>query len=104
MSQEKFVLANYMEMAVEHYFPNVKKSFPDICDCEHCTLDIKAIALNNLKPHYVVTESGRLWTKIEEMKPQFEVDVMKALIDAIAKVSVNPRHTKNGEYAKNDKK
>ncbi len=87
-------LKNYMETAIDHILPNFIKAFPDICDCETCMLDIKACALNNLKPHYVVTDEGELWSKLDEMYIQYEADVMKALVDAIAVVDKKPRHKK----------
>lgn len=86
-------LVNYMEIAVEHLMPNLLNAFPDLCKCDHCLLDIKAIALNNLRPHYVVTEKGQMYSQLEEMKVQFETDILKALIDAISVVSKNPRHS-----------
>lgn len=85
-------LKNYMELAVDHVMPNLLKAFDDICTCEKCLLDIKAIALNKLKPHYVVTRKGELYSKVDEMDGQFEADIMKSLIDAIQIVSRNPRH------------
>lgn len=88
-------LVNYMEIAVEHYLPNLLKAFPEICTCPHCLLDIKALTLNQLKPHYIVTERGELYSKIDEMSLQFETDVLKALVDSISKVSKSPRHTNN---------
>jgi len=86
-------LMNYMESSVEHYLPNLLRAFPNICTCEHCLMDIKAIALNNLKPHYVVTRKGEIYSKIGEMNLQYETDILKALIDAINLVSKSPRHT-----------
>lgn len=88
----KLTLKNYMEIAVENTLPSLLKAFDSICTCERCLLDIKAIALNNLKPHYIVSDKGEIYSKINEMYIQFETDVMKALIDAIAIVSKNPRH------------
>jgi competence protein ComFB len=87
-------LRNYMEIAVDHIMPNLLRAFPDICVCDQCQLDIKAIALNHLKPHYTVTDEGETWTKIDEMRIQFEADIMKALIDAISLVTKSPRHGK----------
>jgi len=81
-----------METSVEHHLPNLLKAFPDICACEHCKMDIKALALNNLKPHYVVTRKGEIYSKIGEMNLQYETDILKALIDAINLVSKSPRH------------
>ncbi len=85
-------LKNYMEIAVDHTLPNLLRAFDNICTCDKCTLDIKAIALNKLNPHYVVTDKGELFSKVDEMSRQFETDVMKALIDAIDVVTKNPRH------------
>lgn len=87
-------LKNYMELAVEHNFQQLLKAFPHICTCDKCINDIKALALNNLKPHYVVTDEGEIWTRVSEMNLQFETDVLKALIDAIAVVNDKPRHEK----------
>jgi competence protein ComFB len=55
-------------------------------------MDIKAIALNSLKPHYVVTQKGEMYSKLDEMNLQYETDILKALIDAITIVSKTPRH------------
>lgn len=62
------------------------------CSCERCKLDIAAIALNNLKPRYVVTEKGRLYGKLDTMNYQFDVDITKEVAKAIATVSKNPHH------------
>lgn len=85
-------LENYMEIAVEHILPHLLNAFPDFCRCEHCILDVKALALNQLKPHYIVTEKGEMYSKIDEMRVQFEADVMKALVEAIIVVRGQPRH------------
>lgn len=92
-------LVNYMEIAVDHYIKNLLKAFPDVCKCDHCMMDIKALTLNQLKPHYIVTERGELYSKIEEMNLQFETDVLKALVDSISKVSKSPRHNENSDFS-----
>lgn len=87
-----YKLENYMEIAVEHILPHMLKAFPDICQCEHCMLDVKAIALNQLKPHYIVSDMGEMYSKLDENRTQFEADVMKALVEAIIQVRSKPRH------------
>lgn len=87
-----YKLENYMEIAVDHILPHILRAFPDICLCEHCMLDIKAIALNQLKPHYIVSEMGELYSRLDEQKTQYEADVMKALVEAILLVKAKPRH------------
>lgn len=86
------MLKNYMEDVVDHILPSILKAFSNICTCDRCLQDIKAITLNNLKPRYIVTEKGAIYTRLKEMEVQFETDVMKAIIDAIAIVSKSPRH------------
>jgi len=85
-------IKNYMEQCVDETLPEVLKSFPNVCNCEKCVSDIKAIALNKLKPHYVVTEKGKLYSKLDSFVLQNETDVVKAIIEAIIIVSSNPKH------------
>lgn len=88
MSQIK----NYMEEIV---FNQIKDILTDInmCSCEKCILDIAAIALNDLKPKYIVTEKGELYSKIYTLAQQFEVDVVAAITKAAVLVKRRPRHT-----------
>ncbi|MCC5890896.1 MAG: late competence development ComFB family protein, partial [Alkalibacterium sp.] len=53
---------------------------------------VKAIALNNLKPVYVVTDKGTLYAKAKEFNPQFQVDVQQEIIKAVDKVMKYPQH------------
>ena len=61
------------------------------CKCDKCKKDIAALALNRLKPHYVVMseqdEDHR--KKNEEM---YASEVTSALIQAILMVKKEPRH------------
>lgn len=84
-------IKNYMEEVV---FNLMKEVLDDIntCKCEKCILDIAAIALNDLPPKYIVTEKGELYSKVNALKRQFEVDVIAALTKAAVLVKRNPRH------------
>lgn len=86
------MVKNYMEIVVEHLLPLVLEEYKDICICEKCIDDIKAIALNNLKPLYVVSERGELYTKVNELKIQFKIDTITAITEAINIVTKNPKH------------
>jgi competence protein ComFB len=55
-------------------------------------MDIMVFALNRLPPKYVITDRGRLYTKLTEQEMQFRADVIKELTKAIMKVSKNPQH------------
>jgi len=86
-------IKNYMEEIV---FNQIKDVLDDInvCKCEKCMLDIAAIALNDLPPKYIVTEKGELYSKINALKQQFEVDVVAAITKAAVLVKRRPRHEK----------
>ncbi|KAB3537370.1 late competence development ComFB family protein [Alkaliphilus pronyensis] len=83
---------NYMEDVVDNLIPVLLKEFTNICTCERCVADIKALALNNLKPKYVATVEGEVYTKVNELSVQFEADSISAIVDAINKVTKSPRH------------
>lgn len=84
-------LKNYMEEIV---FSLIGEVLDDInmCKCEKCVLDIAAIALNDLPPKYIVTEQGELYSKVNTLKYQFEVDVIAAITKAAVLVKRNPKH------------
>ncbi len=91
------VLKNYMEEVV---FSQLQEVLEDInaCTCEKCTLDIAAIALNDLPPKYFVTEKGELYSKVNSLRQQFEVDILAAIIKAAVIVKRKPRHSENSSF------
>ncbi len=90
-------LKNYKEYAVDHVLPNLLRAFPNICKCDKCLMDIKAIALNNLEPQYIVTDKGGLYAQVKEMSLQYEANIMKAVLDGISVVSDKPMHDVNND-------
>lgn len=86
------MLSNYMEDVVERALPQILSKYNNICKCDKCIDDIKALALNNLKPLYSVTEKGAIFIKVNELTVQFKTDVIDEIIKAIQTVSQNPHH------------
>jgi len=88
-------LKNYMEEVV---LRTMEEILPDInvCRCESCKYDIAAKALNDLPPRYVVTPKGEVYSKINNLRNQFEVDVISAITKAAVLVKRNPSHDENG--------
>ncbi|MCX7843277.1 MAG: late competence development ComFB family protein [Clostridia bacterium] len=84
-------IKNYMEEIVFNLMQEVLDDIK-VCSCEKCILDIAAIALNDLPPKYIVTEKGELFSKINALKQQFEVDVISAITKAAVLVKRKPRH------------
>ena len=86
------MVKNYMEILVEEHLPEVLKDQEHIANCKKCQEDVQAIALNSLKPLYVVTAKGSLYAKLNEFSIQFQSDVLRELIRAVEKVSDRPQH------------
>jgi len=85
-------IQNYMEDVVQDELEMLLSERDDICKCQKCKYDIMVMALNRLPPQYMITNRGRLYTKLTEQETQFKADVVKELTKAILKVSRNPQH------------
>lgn len=92
----KIVIRNYMEICVQEMLPTILKEI-NSCACEKCTLDILAISLNSLKPKYVVTKRGELYSKLAMLRHQFDVDIIAAITKAAVIVARDPRHNEDDE-------
>lgn len=86
------LLKNYMEEAVDSALEEILARKDDVCKCERCKLDIKALALNHLPPRYVVTDLGYAYTKANELAAQFKADIAVAITNALKVIKKNPRH------------
>ena len=86
------LLSNYMEEVVDRTMEEILARRDDICKCERCKLDIKALALNHLPPKYVVTARGYVYTKVNELENQFKADITVAVTNAVKVIRANPRH------------
>ncbi len=86
------MIKNYMESVVDRLLPVLLKDYKDICTCDRCKDDIRAIALNGLKPLYIATDKGEVYSKINELETQFRTDAIKELTKALEIVSKNPKH------------
>ena len=87
-----FKIYNYMEFIVTDELEKLLISIEDICKCQKCKLDIISCALNRLPPKYIVSEKGRIYTKLDEQNVQFRVDVIREITKAILYVSKKPQH------------
>lgn len=87
-------MKNYMEEIVLSAMPDILRDI-NVCTCERCRYDIAAKALNDLPPQYIVTRKGEIYSKINNLKSQFEVDVISAITKAAILVKRNPNHDSN---------
>jgi competence protein ComFB len=84
------VLKNYTEEVVKQNLDCIVNQI-GCCTCEVCKMDIMAIALNRLKPNYVATEIGELYSKLNDMAIQSKADVVSAIMQGAEIVKTNPR-------------
>lgn len=86
-------LYNLVEVFVKK---EIEKLFSDPeftgCTCERCKNDVAALALNRLKPKYVVTEQGEILGKLDIYEPQVQVNILAAVIAANKIVQENKSH------------
>ncbi len=83
-------MKNYMEVLVESHLPLILAEYPHIKDCLICQNDLKAMALNSLKPHYVNNDLGLIFTKLKELDQQFQSDIIQEMVRAADKVANSP--------------
>lgn len=86
------VLTNLMEEAVHKVLEEILEKETTVCKCEQCSLDIAAIALNNLPPRYVVTNKGASYARADLLEMQRYIDIMGAINKGIKLVKEHPRH------------
>lgn len=85
-------IINIMENFVDEKINSMLKDETDICQCERCLDDMKAIALNRLPSKYVSTHNGELFSKLDAMMRQNSVDIDIAATEAIHLVAKRPSH------------
>lgn len=92
---------NLMEALVEAAFDELKPRL-DCCTCEQCRNDIIAYALNQLRPKYVSTDKGAVYTKIDALlNNQPTADIITAIIAGVNVVRGHERHGTNGNKEDN---
>lgn len=86
--QNPTVVANLMEYLVADKIDAAFSKF-NCCKCDKCRKDVAAIALNMLKPKYVVSERDQM---VDMVSRQTSAEVYTAIVKAILQVRSHPRH------------
>ncbi len=73
---------------VQYYIEKVLSESPDYCSCHRCRLDVLALALNTLPPHYYVIPSHI--TDRDMGSPWILIEI--AVREAFKKVALCPHH------------
>lgn len=83
---------NIMEEIVRDVLVNYQHQYQLTCNCERCLDDVKAIALNQLKPHYVTIEAHVPFARVPHLTDRQGVTtVLTEVTKAAVIVSDNPR-------------
>ena len=82
---------NVMQALVEESAEKYMTMF-NLCSCPRCKADVRALALNNLQPKYVVMEDGEYIPRITVYERQFSATVTAQILRACNVVAEFPRH------------
>lgn len=88
--KNEVILYNVTEKLVLNKLDATLKKM-NCCRCDRCKEDIVAIALNNLKPRYIVATKEDIKQKIHELQ-EVGSEVTTEVIKAVLVVRKNPRH------------
>jgi len=85
-------LHNYTETVVREVLNEILVKREDLCKCQKCRLDIMAIALNHLPPHYYVSDRGEVFSKLQASYVETRAMVTAEITKAIMQVEKQPHH------------
>jgi len=85
INETERIVLDQMEIQLEG------ESSKDICKCQDCVLDMAALALNSLKPHYRVSLIGKVYSETI-LEGNYGKEVETAVSSAIKKIADNPSH------------
>ncbi len=89
------MIKNYAEVLVERTLENLllnNSEYANICKCDECLNDMKAKALNNIKPCYVTGKIGEIFSEYNMLDNQNSVNIVMEVAKAIDHVSANVKH------------
>ena len=89
------LIKNYMEELVDQILNKLLEENADyahICRCEYCIDDIKAKALNNIKPFYVTGKIGEVYGEYFKLENQNNTNLIMEVVKAIECVNSNKNH------------
>ena len=83
---------NIMEEIVKNYLDDIMRKKTDMCKCDKCVDAIMALTLSNIPAKYIITDSGAMYTLMEQVKVEKAAVVLKELVKVIEFINKNPAH------------
>ncbi len=84
-------IKNVMEDIVIGRMGSIIEKF-GCCQCDQCQSDVAAFVLSKIKPKYVSTVSGELYSKSVQLDPAVENEIVLLTAEAVQLVMEKPRH------------
>ena len=86
-------MKNALEEVVRSSHEQMLRTHAEYCSCEKCKDDVSTLALNHLRPRYVVGDPlGAAITRVLLEQDQAKTEITIAVFDAMRRVAGNPRH------------
>ncbi|GGL52935.1 late competence development ComFB family protein [Sporolactobacillus putidus] len=86
------IIHNMMEDAVKDILEKQWGNLSISCYCSECKMDVLAMSLNRLKPHYIRNRAGMMYTKANLMTEQSRATILTAIVESSKVVSAHPCH------------
>ena len=90
---------NIIEEIAKDFLNNALELRYDICTCSRCKSDMLAHVLSRIPAQYATTETGILYTIIEQTRIEKKVEIARAILGAIEAIGKNPHHTLKDDKA-----
>lgn len=108
LSFESYGVHNWTMEVAEEALERILSEEGDVCTCPLCFSDMKALALNNLKPDYrpllspAESTKKRQAIKLENLEKVLFNQVMAEAYKAVLQVRAQPRHVGERQALRND--
>ncbi|MDR0293128.1 MAG: late competence development ComFB family protein [Oscillospiraceae bacterium] len=83
------MLHNIVEDLVEDWLERILAEYT-CCKCAKCRMDMMAMSLNKLKPHYVVARDA--YSRVRYLDTSTQNDIMMAVVTSVEFIKDHPRH------------
>ena len=82
-SRHSEFLCNVMEDEVVVQVKSMMARDGEVCSCDTCVYNVSAIVLNNVKPHYITTNRGEMFARVEKLnvmeRTAITIEVLRAI-------------------------
>lgn len=90
--EDPICFVNVMEELVRKHNTQKMMEEYNVCTCKRCQADVRALALSNLPPKYIVTERASLPLLLSYYESRYRIPIFTQLVKACIEVHDHPRH------------